>query len=382
MMWTLLVRKLNSSWRYFSDTEWLSWWKLFFLFDGLRCFRARMLFAWMTKSGLGSVDQHLHSHQPSGVMSDLYSVSQWAPISFYLQHQSTGLIQSLSAAVKVLKKPRPTKSKSLWALKTFLRLSRKLLFALEENHRKEYQFWLDRNKGNLANKNKGEEVEISRQDHVWLVNPLFGTAVTADAKLFPLAGCLVLNSQSLPLSSGNVLLICCAIIINSWVRCISQGIDLLVFISHCSHFSQLKNSDRGTETLTYVTLFWFLFVFPWELTHPLWHFKGVKKDWSGNKLLVKFLRWRHQHFVIFVGLETKLSVRLTLFIWLRVFGQLVKPSTNVCENSFIALPSKRGIWGALHLWSRWQPIFSTVLLQLYSAVGQESNFTQSSRRLL
>lgn len=90
----------------------------------------RYLFDWRISNWAVWTSIHLHSHQPSGVMPHLHCVNQRPTISFYLQHQFTGLIQSLSAVVKVFRKPGPA-HKSLWGLKTHLRLSGNLLFAIE-----------------------------------------------------------------------------------------------------------------------------------------------------------------------------------------------------------------------------------------------------------
>lgn len=89
--WILLARKWNSSWRYF---EWLSWTHL--PFDGLGCSRARMLFVWLTRSGLGSLDQHAPV-LPSALWGDVTSpLCQSAGSHFFLPAASIHWPHSVS----------------------------------------------------------------------------------------------------------------------------------------------------------------------------------------------------------------------------------------------------------------------------------------------
>lgn len=78
--------------------------------------QSAFLFNWQDPKWAGRTSMHLHSNQPSRAMSSLHCVSQQTPASFYLQHQSTNLIQSRSSFSKSFDLQQ--KKKRLWAPKT------------------------------------------------------------------------------------------------------------------------------------------------------------------------------------------------------------------------------------------------------------------------
>lgn len=77
--------------------------------------QSAFLFNWQDPKWAGRTSMHLHSNQPSRLMSSLHCVSQQTPASFYLQHQSTNLIQSRSRFSKNFDLQQ---QKRLWASKT------------------------------------------------------------------------------------------------------------------------------------------------------------------------------------------------------------------------------------------------------------------------